>query len=151
MSPLVVRLETQIDALPLVLGKASPEALATRPAGGKWSAHEHLAHLACHHHLMLERLRRILAEESPQLGRYRAEDDPDWPHWAALATTEVLDRLVALRRELTALVEGLDDLQVERVGLHPVFGALTVRQWLEFFLLHEAHHLYVIMGRTRGV
>ena len=100
---------------------------------------------------MLERLRRILTEESPQLGRYSAEDDPDWPRWAALTTTEVLDRLGALRKELTALVKALDSRQVERVGLHPVFGAMTILQWLEFFLLHEAHHLYVIMGRTRGV
>ena len=24
---------------------------------------------------------------------------------------------------------------------------MTVSRWLEFFLVHEAHHLYVIFGR----
>ena len=26
------------------------------------------------------------------------------------------------------------------------FGAMSVPAWLDFFLLHEAHHLYVAMG-----
>ncbi len=149
-SSLLARLLTQLDALPVVLGGASPESLAARPASGKWSAHENLAHLARHHEVMLARLQRILHEESPQLPRYRAEDDPDWPRWAALPTAVVLERLAGLRRELTQLVEDLDDDQADRVGVHPVFGALTIPLWLEFFLLHEAHHLYVTMGRVRG-
>ena len=31
------------------------------------------------------------------------------------------------------------------------FEELTLRAWLEFFLVHEGHHLYVIMKRARGV
>jgi hypothetical protein len=34
---------------------------------------------------------------------------------------------------------------LSRKGFHPSFGALTIPQWLEFFLLHEAHHLYTAM------
>jgi Protein of unknown function (DUF1569) len=37
-----------------------------------------------------------------------------------------------------------------RVGHHPAFGALNLRQWVQFFLMHEAHHLYVALVRSRG-
>ncbi|MEE8509733.1 MAG: DinB family protein [candidate division NC10 bacterium] len=146
----VIRLETQLEALPLLMGKASPDAITRRPASGKWSAHENLAHLGRHHEVFIERVQRILAEDRPCLARYRAEEDPEWPKWAALPTDEVLRRLKKFRSDLITLVKSLSPDQLSRIGLHPTFGEMTIPEWIEFFLLHEAHHLYVIMTRIRG-
>jgi hypothetical protein len=44
---------------------------------------------------------------------------------------------------------GLSD-QRSRIGIHGVLGGMTIPEWIEFFLLHEAHHLYVAMQRARG-
>ncbi len=145
-----IRLETQLDALSLVLDRASPDAITRRPASGKWSAHENLAHLGRHHEVFIERVQRILAEDRPRLARYRAEEDPEWPKWAALPTDEVLRRLQALRGDLIEIVKDLSPVQLNRIGVHPAFGEMTIPEWIEFFLLHEAHHLYVIMTRIRG-
>jgi len=46
-------------------------------------------------------------------------------------------------------VSGLSDEQLTRTGLHPVLGEMDIPLWLEFFLLHEAHHLYAILFRLR--
>jgi hypothetical protein len=146
--PTLVRLATQLDVLPLILGEARPALLAWRPPTGKWSAHENLAHLARHHELLQERLGRILGEERPQLARYRAEEDPDWPRWSALPTEEVFTRLRRLRGEILGRIRELSPAQLERVGVHPLFGEMTIPGWLEFFLLHEAHHFYVVMARV---
>jgi hypothetical protein len=35
-----------------------------------------------------------------------------------------------------------------RTGLHPTFGEMDVAGWLDFFLLHEAHHLYTALVRV---
>ena len=142
-----VRLETQLDALDAVLAGATAEQIGRRPASGDWSARENLVHLARHATVFLERLDRILREESPRLGRYRAEDDPEWPAWASLSIDEAVRRLRDVRRELIAWATALTPEQVARTGLHPAFGAMTIPGWLEFFLLHEAHHLYEAMGR----
>ena len=147
------RLEAQLDALDLVLGHAAPELVAERPPSGDWSARENLAHLARHHAVFLERLRRLLAEDRPALGRYRAEEDPEWPAWSALEAGEAVRRLRASRAELVALVGALTPAQARRTGRHPSFGELDVAGWLEFLLLHEAHHLYtalVRVGEARG-
>jgi uncharacterized damage-inducible protein DinB len=126
---------------------ATPEAVLARPASGQWSAHENLAHLARHHAVFLERLRRILGESAPPLGQYRAEEDAAWPEWSCLSTEEVLSRLNALRAEIIRVCKGLSQADASRVGVHPLFGELSLARWVEFFLLHEAHHLYVVMIR----
>jgi uncharacterized damage-inducible protein DinB len=144
------RLASQLEALPTVLGQAAAEELRRRPASGKWSVHENLAHLARHHDVFLQRLRRILDEASPVLPQYRAEDDPLWPQWAALPTDEVLARLQSLRAELVASVERLSEAELARTGVHSRFGPLSLAAWIEFFLVHEAHHLYTMFKRARG-
>lgn len=148
--PLLARLRSQLEAVQVAVGDASEERLRRRPASGAWSAHENLAHLARHHEVMLERLERILREDRPALARYRAEEDSSWPEWAARAPGEVLDALRALRSRLLARVEALSAEEAARIGVHASFGPLPLSAWLEFFLLHEAHHLYVTLTRARG-
>ena len=143
----LLRLETQLEVIPLLLGDVTTEAIMARPVSNQWSALENLAHLARHHEVFLERLHRILNESAPQLGRYRAEDDPSWPEWSSLSVEEVLIRLEDLRGEITGLVGELSEAEASRVGIHPLFGEMSLALWVEFFLLHEAHHLYVVMTR----
>jgi len=144
------RLATQLECLQIILGGRDAATIKRRPASGKWSAHENLAHLARIHQLYLERIRRILSEERPELSRYKAEDDPEWPQWTAMRTEEVLRRLSTLRDDLIQLVTRLSPEQLNRVGVHGVLGGMTIPEWIEFFLLHEAHHLYAAMQRARG-
>ena len=118
-----------------------------RTASGEWSLHENLAHLALHHALFLERLHRIVTEDAPELGRYRAEQDSTWSEWSSLTTDEVIKRLTILRSQIVQFVNGLSQMDANRVGIHPLFGQMELSDWVEFFLLHEAHHLYKVMIR----
>jgi uncharacterized damage-inducible protein DinB len=144
------RLASQLDCLPALLEGVPAEALLRRTRSGKWSVHDNLAHLARQHAVFLERVRAILSQDRPELRRYSAEDDTEWPSWAALPTSEVLVRLLALRTQITLLVGGLDDAALARTAVHSALGEMPLTLWLEFFLLHEAHHLYVVMKRARG-
>src|SRR5258708_14201621 len=96
----LLRMETQLEVIPLLLSRATAEAIMSRPASGQWSASENLAHLARHHEVFLERLHRILAESAPQLDRYRAEEDSAWQEGFSLSSEHVLSRLRALREEI---------------------------------------------------
>lgn len=145
------RLATQLDALPLLLGDVAPEALRRPSPSGKWSAHDNLAHVGRQNEVFLERVRRIVAEDSPALPQYRAEQDPAWPAWRALPTDEVLRRLDAARAELVAELQRLSPADFARTGTHSRFGTLNLAAWIEFFLAHEAHHLYTILKRSRGL
>jgi hypothetical protein len=145
------RLLGQLEALDTLLAAATPDAIARKSPSGKWSAHENVAHLARHHALFLERVERMLAEDRPELGRYKAEDDPEWPAWTALSNAELVRRLKESRARLLDRLDVLDDRRLARTGLHPALGEMAIPAWVEFVTLHEAHHLYVAMRRVRGV
>src|SRR5258708_3930977 len=83
------------------------------------------------------RLHRIVAESAPQLDRYRAEEDSAWQEWSSLSVEQVLIRLRALREEIISRAKGLSPAELGRVGIHPLFGEMSLALWVEFFLLHE--------------
>jgi len=142
-------LRTQLECLPILLRGVPEDALDKRPMAGKWSAREHLAHLARYEEMFLGRMRRIRSENRPLLPRYRAEDDAEWPQWTALPAAEILQSLRSLRTRLVNEAGQLTAAEFLRVGVHAKFGEMTLGLWLEFFLLHEAHHLLAVMQLVR--
>jgi uncharacterized damage-inducible protein DinB len=140
------RCETQLqDFLAGALSGVPAEELAAKTVPGKWSAQEQLAHLARYHLIFLQRIERILTEQMPEFPRYRAEDDPEWTTWTSMPAQQVLVRLSSMRIKLMAQLRSLSEEDFERTGVHPKFGKMSLSLWLEFFLVHEAHHLYVVL------
>ena len=145
------RCETQLqDFLDLTLRGVSIDSLSKNVVPGKWSAHEQLAHLARYHQIFLQRIDRILTEQTPAFSRYRAEDDPEWPAWTSLPTPQLLARLSSMRAKLMARLRSLSKEDFERTGVHPKLGAMSLSLWLEFFLVHEAHHLYAVLQLVKA-
>jgi uncharacterized damage-inducible protein DinB len=145
------RCETQLqDFLDVAVKDVPLETLTAKVLPGKWSAHEQLAHLARYHQIFLQRIERILAEQAPEFSRYRAEDDPEWAAWTGLPTTQLLVRISSMRAKLMAHLRSLSEEDFERTGVHPKFGTMSLSLWLEFFLVHEAHHLYVVLQLVRS-
>jgi uncharacterized damage-inducible protein DinB len=144
------RCETQLqDFLAEALRGVNPDSLSRRPLPEKWSARENLAHLARYHEIFLERVERILAEPNPAFGRYRAEDDPQWPKWADMPAEKVLAELASLRAKLIVKLRSLSEEDFHRTGAHSKFGEMSLALWLEFFLVHEGHHLNMVLGLVR--
>jgi len=137
--------------LAVTLNGVSAETLNAKPIPGKWSAHEQLAHLARYHQIFLQRIDRILTEDMPEFPRYRAEDDPDWPAWTSLATPQLLVRISSMRAKLMARLQSLNKEDFDRTGVHRKFGEMSLSLWLEFFLVHEAHHLYAVLQLVRKI
>ena len=144
-----LRLDTQLDCLSTLLAGIADDALERKPSPDKWSARENLAHLARYQHVFQERLQRIRTEDRPALPRYRAEEDPEWNSWAPRPATELLNDLRTQRDQLIREVQEWSDDELARTGIHSRLGAMTMVDWLEFFLLHEAHHFLAILQRTR--
>jgi hypothetical protein len=145
------RCETQLgDFLDEALRGMAVERVLEPAVPGKWSANENLAHLARDHEIFLERIERILAGRNPVFSRYRAEDDPEWEAWRGLSYKEVAGWLAMLREKLITRLKSLSDDDYERIGVHPKLGEMTLALWVEFFLVHEAHHLYLVLQQVRG-
>ena len=96
------------------------DTLVQRPPSNKWSIHEHTAHLGRYHEVFLERLGRILDEDRPSLGRYRADGDSGFGSWTKLSPEGVVEQLKARRAELLKFVKALNTDELTRTGAHPV-------------------------------
>ena len=140
----VEALERAPDLLvPLIL--EMPEELRKRKkAPGKWSAHEHLCHLAAVQPMFLQRLQQMRTEDDPLLTPY----DPDQEHAPGDLLAVAFDDAVArLRRERTAIVERLRELEPadwERTARHPEYERYTIYILFRHVVLHDMLHGYRI-------
>jgi len=141
---LTTRLEYQHKSLLDIIEGLSDEEIRRQVIAGKWSIFENIVHLATYQHAFLERMRKILDDEIPQFDRYTAETDPLFHDNCSRSTREVMQDLITTRRELIDKIFSLREDHVLRKGRHPVFGNMSIVQWLNFFVLHESHHLFTI-------
>jgi len=141
---ITTRLEYQHKSLMDIIEGLSDEQIHERVIPEKWSIFENIVHMAISEHVFIYRFQKIIAEENPQIERYSAEDDPFFPENCKKSTREIMQDLIATRRELNDKIHALREEDVLRTGVHPVFGKMTLSLWMNFFLLHEAHHLFTI-------
>lgn len=138
------RLEYQHKSLLDIIDGLSDEQIRRQVVIGKWSIFENIVHLATYQHAFIERVQQILDKEQPPFPRYTAETDPLFHDNCTKSTREIMQDLITTRRELIAKILSLEEVQVQRTGVHPFYGKMNIIQWTNFFVLHEAHHLFTI-------
>ena len=148
---LTERLKNQHETISEIISGLDEKKLNRHPEPGKWSIHDNIAHLAKYQPVFINRINKILTDEGPVFERYNADNDPDFKLWQAWPLTELLSRMGSDRETLFQLITGLPDEKLLRKGMHLKYGNLTIINWAEFFLLHEAHHVYTIFQLAHGV
>ena len=141
---LAERLKNQHTAIQAVADKLTDRQLHYHPEPGKWSIHDNIAHLAKYQSIFLGRIGMILTTDGPSFERYRADDDHGFHIWRNFSTGKLLEKIAAERENIHEKITSLSEEQLGRTGNHARFGKLSIMEWSEFFLLHEAHHLFTI-------
>ena len=138
------RLAYQHLSISELISEIDDARLHLHPQPGKWSIHDNIAHLARYNIIFQDRIRTILQEDAPEFSRYIAEDDEAFPSWQKKNTNALIDSIALERKRISTMAASLLSDQLLRIGVHPRFEKLSVTSWLEFFLLHEAHHIFTI-------
>lgn len=134
-------LMNQIDNL-------SDEQIRRQVIPGKWSIFENIVHLQTYQHTFIERTKQILTGNDPTFSRYTAEADPLFHDNCEKSSREVFQDLLSTRKEMVAGILSLPPADFAKTGKHPSYGHMNLMQWINFFLLHEAHHLFTIFKLT---
>jgi hypothetical protein len=140
----LTRLQYQHTTIHELIAGLTEEQLKHAAQPGKWSAFDNIAHLACYQPVFLLRLERIQSEHTPTFDRYVADNDPLFSDYRDLPLPELIRGIDTQRTAIYSKLQGMGEDDLKRIGLHPRYGSLDVEKWTEFFLLHEAHHLYTI-------
>lgn len=143
-SAISTRLHYQHKVLVEVIDGLSDDQIRRQPIPGKWSIFENIVHLQSFQHKFIDMVKQMLQHKEPLFDLYTAEADPLFLDNCHKSTREVMQDLLTTRKEMTAEIISFKETDYEIKGTHKVYGKMNLHQWLNFFLLHEAHHLFTI-------
>jgi hypothetical protein len=138
------RLKLQHETIAELVAGFSEEALKRHVVPDKWSAFEQVVHLAAYQPTFIERLALMQTGQRPLFQRYVAENDPHFYKYQEKSVPALLKITAGDRSFIYDSISGMHANQLLQKGVHPRYGEMTIAQWAEFFVLHEAHHLWNI-------
>ena len=139
-----IRLTSQHELIAGMVTRLSKEQLNQEVFPGKWTVHQQLAHLVRYQEMFFERVQTIMNNFNAVFSPYVAEEDEEFLKTAQLPVHELLISLKEMRGTLRDFYLGLNSGELIRKGRHTQLGNFSIALWAEFFLLHEAHHIYSI-------
>lgn len=146
---LLARFRTGSDAVDAAVAGITDEELDRAPADGGWTARQVAHHLADSEAMAYTRVRRVIADDDPQIAGY------DESTWAARLhydrpIGEALAVVRAVRAASLVLLEGLTSEEWERTGYHSESGPYSVDRWLEIYAEHPHEHADQIRAARGG-
>jgi hypothetical protein len=118
---------------------ATEAELDARPAPGKWSPREIVHHLADSEMTSAIRLRRLVAEDHPQIVGYDQDEYARRLHYDRPIAIS-LETLRLARASTAEILDRLSEAEWAREGTHTEVGAYSVHQWLEIYAVHAHNH-----------
>lgn len=122
-----------------VLAGISDAELDARQPGGEWTAREIVHHLADSETTSAIRLRRLLAEENPEIAGYDEEAFAQRLHYDRPITAD-LALFGAVRRSSAEILDRLGAAEWARTGTHAASGSYGVEEWLRIYADHAHDH-----------
>ena len=121
-----------------------------RLVDGAWCANEVVGHLIeAERRGFGSRIRAMIAQDRPRLETWVPPAVAAARHDERRAPEDLVSELAALRDESLALVRSLDPAVLDRVGLHPQVGEVTVSEIAHEWVHHDREHLGQLIALSR--
>ena len=118
---------------------------------GRWSIHEVLIHLADAEGVLADRMKRIIAEESPVL---LAFDESLWAarlQYELQSSEDAWQMINLIRRQLARVLWALPDSAFARFGTHSQAGKKTLADLVVSAQQHLLHHAGFIANKRKWI
>lgn len=143
-----IRLKTQYLVIDELVNKLTEEQFDLELFQCKWTVHQHLAHLVRYQQVFYERIQTIMSTFNAVFSPYIAEEDEEFKKVIQLPVAELLNDLREMRKTINSFYFNLNSGELIRKGRHTELGNFSIALWAEFFLLHEAHHIFSIFSMS---
>lgn len=127
------------------------EELTARPGPGKWSILEVVVHLADSDAIAIDRMKRMLTEDGPQL---LYADETAYVDRLFTHDQDIEDALLLLeagRRQWARVLRKLPDAAFARTGQHNRRGTVTLGDMVASYVGHIDGHLKFIHGKRANL
>ena len=119
--------------------RITPEELDGRPGAGRWTVREIVHHLADSEMTAAIRLRRLLAEDRPEIQGYDQDEFARRLHYDRPHETS-LELFKAVRDSTAELLERMSAADWLREGTHSEVGRYSTETWLTIYAAHAHKH-----------
>ena len=143
-----IRLKTQHLIIDELMDKLTEEQCNVELLQGKWTVHQQLAHLVRYQQVFYERIHLIINSFNIVISPYVANEDDKFPEVLKMSVSDLRKELVVMRQTINDFYFNLNSGELVRKGRHTNLGNFSIALWAEFFLLHEAHHIFSIFKMT---
>ena len=129
----------------------SPEQLKQRPIAGKWSTLEVVCHLADFEIVFVNRIKRVIAEDKPNLP---GGDEKLFAARLCYHDRDAQNELAlvdALHAQVAAILRTLKPDDFQRNGIHSEAGPMTLETLVKRTTGHIAHHLKFVAEKRRAM
>ena len=117
------------------------ERLKAKPAPGKWSVTEIIAHMAEDELISSWRYRQRIEHDTPELRDFDQDLWATLGDYAAWQSGEALEMFRLLREANLRMFAKLTPAQWERTGIHAERGKITVRGQCTHMAAHDINHI----------
>lgn len=148
---LIKALTSTPNDLRLLSTGIGPTAAVWRVAPDTWSALDIACHLLAIERPYLQRLQRVIAEDSPHVPLLHPDESR---HDLRRELSGVLADFAAARRETVAFLQSLPPGHWQRVGIHERKGPMSLRFLVQDLVTHDIDHtsqLVETLQRYRAV
>ena len=152
ITALVEKMTEERDKLLAQIETLSEEEAASAPSDAEgeaqWSPKQQACHLAEMETAYRAWVSRALVEENPDVTTVRGEQvEIPLEQAHEYKVGDLVDQLRAQREKTLRMIEGLKPADYDRTASQPMFGTLTVLQWLRSYYRHDRMHQAQIAGR----
>jgi uncharacterized damage-inducible protein DinB len=140
-----------VNTLRQAVAGMSRDQLAARPVKDRWSTQEVVCHLADFDPIIADRMKRVIAEETPALV---GADENRFAAALAYASRDVEEELAIIeqtRRQMARILRTLPEGALARVGDHNERGPLTLEQLIQNAIRHIPHHAKFILEKKQAL
>ena len=137
--PMKIQAETP-KKLGRLIARASPAKLRKKPAPGKWSAAEIVAHLADCEIVTGWRIRQILGSPGSPIQPFDQDSWASAGHYEKRDARKSLEQFRAAREGNLALLKSLTPEQWQQHGMHAERGVETIERIVSMMAGHDLNH-----------
>jgi hypothetical protein len=151
LSELIEKYVAGPEILRQAVAGMSREQILARPVPGKWSTLEVVCHLADFDPIIADRVKRVIAEENPQL---LGADENRFAAALAYHQRDLQEELTIIERtrsQLARILRTLPDSALARTGVHNERGPLTLERLLNLAIAHIPHHVQFVAEKRRAL